>query len=167
MGAPYSLDLRGRVVAGVADGMRCAEAAEHYPSSRHPCERQTHEASSRCSGLSTRLLKAITKRQAETGSRAALRMSRSYPTLPGGFSPDFQDIALQRRGRFCDLAPAKNLSRTARFQPILHAHSCGGRLGQPSTRAAAGGFGAGSRPLRPGKATTVAGTPRPLRECTP
>ena len=31
MGAPYSLDLRVRVVAGVADGMSRAEAAEHYP----------------------------------------------------------------------------------------------------------------------------------------
>ena len=30
MGAPYSLDLSIRVVAGVTDGMSCLEAAEHY-----------------------------------------------------------------------------------------------------------------------------------------
>jgi transposase len=37
MGAPYSLDLRIRVVTGVTDGMSCAEAAEHYQgvSGRH------------------------------------------------------------------------------------------------------------------------------------
>ena len=53
MGAPYSLDLRVRVVAAVADGMSCEEAGEYY---------QVIHSS----------VISWTKRQAETGSPAAL-----------------------------------------------------------------------------------------------
>jgi transposase len=53
MGAPYSLDLRQRAVGAVADGMSCAEAAEHYQVSHSSAIRWT-------------------RRQAETGSPGAL-----------------------------------------------------------------------------------------------
>jgi transposase len=55
MGAPYSLDLRERVVGAVADGMSCAEAAEQYQVSHSSALRWT-------------------RRRAETGSPAALPM---------------------------------------------------------------------------------------------
>jgi len=60
MGAPYSLDIRERVVGAVADGMSCAEAAEHYQVSHSSAIRWT-------------------KRQAETGSPAALPMGGKKP----------------------------------------------------------------------------------------
>ena len=60
MGAPYSLDLRQRAVAAVADGMSCLEAAEHYQVSHSSVIRWT-------------------KRQAETGSPAALPMGGKKP----------------------------------------------------------------------------------------
>ena|SRR5690242_731131 len=60
MGAPYSLDLRQRVVAAVADGMNCAEAAEHYQISHSSAIRWT-------------------RRQRETGSPAALPMGGKKP----------------------------------------------------------------------------------------
>src|ERR1700689_1845204 len=61
MGAPYSLDLRIRVVGAVADdGMSCWEAAEHYQVSHSSVIRWT-------------------KRQAETGSPAALPMGGKKP----------------------------------------------------------------------------------------
>lgn len=65
MGAPYSLDLRIRVVAGVTDGMSCAEAAEHYQVSHSSVIRWT-------------------KRQAETGSPAALPMGGKKPFALAG-----------------------------------------------------------------------------------
>ena len=60
MGAPYSLDLRERVVGAVADGMSCAEAAEQYQVSHSSALRWT-------------------RRQAETGSPAALPMGGKKP----------------------------------------------------------------------------------------
>src|ERR1700759_979093 len=60
MGAPYSLDLRQRVVAAVAEGMSCAEAAEHYQVSQSSASRWT-------------------RRQADTGSAAALPMGGKKP----------------------------------------------------------------------------------------
>ena len=60
MGAPYSLDLRKRVVGAVADGMSCAEAAEHYQVS--------HSTALRWS-----------RRQEETGSPAAMPMGGKKP----------------------------------------------------------------------------------------
>jgi transposase len=60
MGAPYSLDLRERVVAAVADGMSCAEAAAHYQVS--------HSSAIRWA-----------KRNAERGSPAALPMGGRKP----------------------------------------------------------------------------------------
>jgi len=60
MAAPYSLDLRERVVAAVAVGMSRAKAAAHY--------RVSHSSSIRW-----------TKRQAETGSSAALPMGGKKP----------------------------------------------------------------------------------------
>ena len=60
MGAPYSLDLRIRVVAGETDGMSCLEAAEHYQVSHSSVIRWT-------------------RRQAETGSPAALPMGGKKP----------------------------------------------------------------------------------------
>lgn len=65
MGAPYSLDLRERVVAAVAGGMRRAEAARRFQISHSSAIRWT-------------------KRQAETGSPAALPMGGKKPfTLAG------------------------------------------------------------------------------------
>jgi len=65
MAAPYSLDLRARVVAAVAAGMSRAEAAGHFQVS--------HSSAIRWS-----------KRQAETGSPAALPMGGKKPfTLAG------------------------------------------------------------------------------------
>ncbi len=65
MGAPYSLDLRERVVAAVAGGMSRAEAARHV--------RVSHSSAIRW-----------TKRTAETGSPAALPMGGKKPfTLAG------------------------------------------------------------------------------------
>src|ERR1700733_683497 len=60
MGAPYSLDLRQRAVGAVADGMSCLEGAEHYQVSPSSVIRWT-------------------KRQAETGSPAALPMGGKKP----------------------------------------------------------------------------------------
>jgi transposase len=60
MGAPYSLDLRERVVAAVADGMSRAEAARHF--------RVSHSSAIRW-----------TKRNADTGSPAALPMGGKKP----------------------------------------------------------------------------------------
>ena len=60
MAAPYSLDLRERVVAAVAAGMSRAQAAAHYQVSRSSAIRWT-------------------KRQAETGSPAALPMGGKKP----------------------------------------------------------------------------------------
>jgi transposase len=60
MGSPYSLDLRRRVVAAVARGMSRAEAAAHYQVSHSSAIRWT-------------------KRQAETGSPAALPMGGKKP----------------------------------------------------------------------------------------
>jgi transposase len=60
MGAPYSLDLRERVVAAVAEGMSCSEAAEHYQVSQSSASRWT-------------------RRRAETGSAAALPMGGKKP----------------------------------------------------------------------------------------
>jgi transposase len=60
MGAPYSLDLRERVVGAVADGMSCAEAAEQYQVSHSSALRWT-------------------RRRAETGSPAALPMGGKKP----------------------------------------------------------------------------------------
>ena len=60
MAAPYSLDLRERVVAAVAAGMSRAQAAAHY--------RVSHSSAIRW-----------TKRQAETGSPAALPMGGTKP----------------------------------------------------------------------------------------
>lgn len=60
MAAPYSLDLRERVVAAVAAGMSRAQAAAHY--------RVSHSSAIRW-----------TKRQAETGSPAALPMGGKKP----------------------------------------------------------------------------------------
>jgi transposase len=57
MGAPYSPDLRERVVAAVASGMSRPEAARHF--------RVSHSSASRW-----------TQRNAETGSPAALRGGR-------------------------------------------------------------------------------------------
>ena len=65
MGAPYSLDIRERVVGAVADGMSCAEAAEHYQVSHSSAIRWT-------------------KRQAETGSPAALPMGGKKPFALAG-----------------------------------------------------------------------------------
>jgi transposase len=53
MGAPYSLDLRERVVAAVASGMSWAEAAQHF--------RVSHSSAIRWA-----------QRNADTGSPAAL-----------------------------------------------------------------------------------------------
>jgi transposase len=65
MGAPYSLDLRLRVVAAVAGGMSRAEAARHF--------RVSHSSAIRW-----------TKRSLETGSAAALPMGGKKPfTLAG------------------------------------------------------------------------------------
>jgi transposase len=65
MGAPYSLDLRERVVAAVGAGMSRAQAAAHYQVSHSTAIRWT-------------------KRQAETGSPAALPMGGKKPfTLAG------------------------------------------------------------------------------------
>jgi transposase len=60
MAAPYSLDLRERVVAAVAAGMSRSRAAAHYQVSRSTAIRWT-------------------KRQAETGSPAALPMGGKKP----------------------------------------------------------------------------------------
>lgn len=60
MGAPYSLDLRERVVAAVAGGMSRAEAARRF--------RVSHSSAIRW-----------TKREAETGSPAALPMGGKKP----------------------------------------------------------------------------------------
>jgi transposase len=60
MGAPYSLDLRERVVGAVVDGMSCAETAEYYQVSHSSALRWT-------------------RRQAETGSPAALPMGGRKP----------------------------------------------------------------------------------------
>ena len=65
MGGPYSLDLRQRVVAAVADGMSCAEAAEHYQVSDSSAIRWT-------------------RRQRETGSPAALPMGGKKPFALAG-----------------------------------------------------------------------------------
>ncbi len=65
MAAPYSLDLRERVVAAVAAGMSRKRAAVHYQVSHSSAIRWT-------------------KRQAETGSPAALPMGGKKPfTLAG------------------------------------------------------------------------------------
>src|SRR5258708_12457094 len=60
MAAPYSLDLRERVVAAVAAGMSRKQAAAHYQVSHSSAIRWT-------------------KRQAETGSPAALPMGGKKP----------------------------------------------------------------------------------------
>jgi transposase len=60
MAAPYSLDLRERVVAAVAAGMSRKRAAAHYQVSHSSAIRWT-------------------KRQAETGSPAALPMGGKKP----------------------------------------------------------------------------------------
>jgi transposase len=60
MGAPYSLDLRARIVAAVAGGMTRGEAARHFRVSRSSAIRWT-------------------KRTAETGSPAALPMGGKKP----------------------------------------------------------------------------------------
>lgn len=60
MGAPYSLDLRERVVAAVAGGMSRSAAAAHYQVSRSSAIRWT-------------------QREAETGSPAALPMGGKKP----------------------------------------------------------------------------------------
>src|SRR5450631_3733881 len=60
MAAPYSLDLRERVVAAVAAGMSRAQAAAHYQVSHSSAIRWT-------------------RRQAETGSPAALPMGGKKP----------------------------------------------------------------------------------------
>ena len=60
MAAPYSLDLRERVVAAVAAGMSRKRAAAHYQVSHSSAIRWT-------------------KRQAETGSSAALPMGGKKP----------------------------------------------------------------------------------------
>ena len=65
MGAPYSLDIRERVVSAVADGMSCAEAAEDYQVSHPSAIRWT-------------------KCQAETGSPAALPMGGKRPFALAG-----------------------------------------------------------------------------------
>ena len=65
MGGPYSLDLQQRVVAAVADGMSCAEAAEHYQVSHSSAIRWT-------------------RRQRETGSPAALPMGGKKPFALAG-----------------------------------------------------------------------------------
>ena len=60
MGAPYSLDLRERVVAAVAAGMSRAQAAKHY-------------------GVSHSSAIRWTRRLAQTGSPAALPMGGKKP----------------------------------------------------------------------------------------
>ena len=65
MGAPYSLDLRERVVAAVAGGMSRAEAGRHF--------RVSHSSAIRW-----------TKREAETGSPAALPMGGKKPFALAG-----------------------------------------------------------------------------------
>jgi transposase len=60
MAAPYSLDLRERVVAAVAAGMSRAQAATHFQVSHSSAIRWT-------------------RRQAETGSPAALPMGGKKP----------------------------------------------------------------------------------------
>lgn len=60
MGAPYSLDLRERVVAAVAAGMSCAQAAAHYQVS--------HSSAIRWA-----------RREKETGSPAAFPMGGKKP----------------------------------------------------------------------------------------
>ena len=60
MAAPYSLDLRNRVVAAVAAGMSRKQAATHYQVSHSSAIRWT-------------------KREAETGSPAALPMGGKKP----------------------------------------------------------------------------------------
>jgi putative transposase len=65
MGAPYSLDLRARVVAAVASGLRRRSAAERFDVS-----------------VSTAI--RWTRRMKETGSPAALSMGGKRPfTLAG------------------------------------------------------------------------------------
>ncbi len=65
MGAPYSLDLRERVVAAVAGGMSRAEASRQF--------RISHSSAIRW-----------TKRDAETGSPAALPMGGKKPFALAG-----------------------------------------------------------------------------------
>lgn len=60
MGAPYSLDLRKRVVAAVASGMSCAAAAQLFSVSHSSAIRWT-------------------SRNAQTGSPAALPMGGKKP----------------------------------------------------------------------------------------
>jgi transposase len=64
MAAPYSLDLRERVVAAVTAGLSRAQAAAHYQVSPSSANRWT-------------------KRQAETGSPAALPMGGKKPFTLG------------------------------------------------------------------------------------
>ena len=65
MGAPYSFDLRERVVAAVAGGMSCARAAAHYQVGHSSAIRWT-------------------RRQKETGSPAALPMGGKKPFALAG-----------------------------------------------------------------------------------
>jgi transposase len=65
MGAPYSLDLRERVVAAVSAGMSRAQAAKHF--------RVSHSSAIRW-----------TKRLEETGSPAALPMGGKKPFVLAG-----------------------------------------------------------------------------------
>jgi transposase len=60
MGAPYSFDLRERVVTAVAGGLSCAQAAAHYQVGHSSAIRWT-------------------RRQKETGSPAALPMGGKKP----------------------------------------------------------------------------------------
>jgi transposase len=60
MAAPYSLDLRERVVAAVAAGMSCGRAARHFQVSKSSAIRWT-------------------RRQKQTGSPAALPMGGGKP----------------------------------------------------------------------------------------
>ena len=60
MGRPYSMDLRQRVVDAIDAGMSCREAAGHFDI-----------------GISTAIHWA--KRQADTGSAAALPMGTTHP----------------------------------------------------------------------------------------
>ena len=81
MGAPYSLDLRERVVAAVAGGMTRAEAARRFEVSHSSVIRRTQQA-------------------AETGSPAACRWaarSRSrWPMRRRGYAPARRETPTSR-----------------------------------------------------------------------
>ena len=101
MGAPYSLDLRERVVAAVAGGMSRAEAARRFEVSHSSSIRWTQRATATGSPAALPMKEAVRAGRGGVDTRPAGREARHHRSrIAGGADPARRHGQLLRRVAF-------------------------------------------------------------------